>query len=97
MEIEDRISLGNVVVRIISPGDPDPLMDRLCGSGFGVTRLAGSGRYTPEVSVLLIVLPRKELNSLLNLLHRDFPDLLFTVEDVRTLREQGQIYWGRGT
>src|SRR5512136_965208 len=78
MEIEDRISLGNVVVRIIIPGDPDPLMERLCRMGFGVTRLAGSGRYTPEVSVLLIVLPRKELPTLLSLLHRDYPDLLFT-------------------
>jgi uncharacterized protein YebE (UPF0316 family) len=97
MEIEDRISLGNVVVRIISPGDPDPLMERLCKSGFGVTRLAGSGRYTPEVSVLLLVLPRKKLHTLLSLLHKEYPDLLFTVEDVRTLRERGQIYWGKGT
>ena len=97
MEMEDRISLGNVVVRIISPGDPDPLLERLCKAGFGVTRLAGSGRYTTEVSVLLLVLPRKELHTLLSLLHKEYPDLLFTVEDVRTLREKGQIYWGKGT
>jgi len=96
MEIEDRISLGNVVVRIIAPGDPDPLMERLCKAGFGVTRLAGSGRYTPEVAVLLLVLPRKELHNLLLLLHHEYPDLLFTVEDVRTLREHGRIYWGTG-
>ena len=94
MEIEDRISLGNVVVRIISPKDPEPLMEHLCRSGYGMTRLVGSGRYTPEVSVLLTVVPRRELPRLIGVLQRDYPDLLYTVEDVRMVHEHDRLFWG---
>ena len=96
MVIEDRISLGNVVVRIISPKDPEPLIDHVCRLGYGITRLAGSGRSTSQVSVLLMVVPRKELGRLLAVLQKDYPDLLFTVEDVRILHDHGPIYFGKG-
>ncbi|HMA05616.1 MAG TPA: DUF5698 domain-containing protein [Methanomicrobiales archaeon] len=96
MEIEDRISLGNVVVRIISPRDPEPLVEHVCRLGYGITRLAGSGRSTSQVSVLLMVVPRKELGQLLAVLQRDYPDLLFTVEDIRILHDHGPIYFGKG-
>jgi uncharacterized protein YebE (UPF0316 family) len=95
MEIEDRISLGNVVVRIISPKDPEPLIEHVCRLGYGITRLAGSGRSTSQVSVLLMVVPRKELGQLLSLLQKNYPDLLFTVEDVRILHDHGPIYFGK--
>jgi uncharacterized protein YebE (UPF0316 family) len=97
MKIEDRISLGNVVVRIISPRDPEPLIDHVCRLGYGITRLAGSGRSTSQVSVLLMVVPRRELGELLSVLQKDYPDLLFTVEDVRILHDHGPIYYGKGT
>jgi uncharacterized protein YebE (UPF0316 family) len=95
MEIEDRISLGNVVVRIISPGDPEPLVEHVCRLGYGITRLAGYGRSATQVSVLLMVVPRKELAPLLSVLQKDYPDLLFTVEDIRILHDHGPIFFGR--
>jgi uncharacterized protein YebE (UPF0316 family) len=95
MEVEDRISLGNVVVRIISPRDPEPLIEHVCRLGYGITRLAGSGRAATQVSVLLMVVPRKELAPLLSVLQKDYPDLLFTVEDIRILHDHGPIFFGK--
>jgi uncharacterized protein YebE (UPF0316 family) len=95
MEVEDRISLGNVVVRIISPRDPEPLIEHVCRLGYGITRLAGSGRAATEVSVLLMVVPRKELAPLLAVLQKDYPDLLITVEDIRMLHDRGPIFFGK--
>jgi uncharacterized protein YebE (UPF0316 family) len=95
MELENRISIGSVVVRVISRGEPTPFMEKAAGMGFGITRLEGSGYYDSAVAVLLMVLPRVELPRLLAVIHDDFPDLLFTVEDVRKASESGRIYYGK--
>jgi uncharacterized protein YebE (UPF0316 family) len=97
MELENRISIGSVVVRVISRGDPATFMEKAAGMGFGITRLEGSGYYDSAVAVLLMVLPRVELPRLLAVLHDDFPDLLFTVEDVRKASESGRIYYGKSS
>jgi uncharacterized protein YebE (UPF0316 family) len=95
MEIEDRISLGDVVVRIISVKDPQPLITRLSGMGYGITRLEGSGAFASSVAVLLMVVPRKALDQLVTLLRNEYPDLLYTVEDVRKASEGGKIFHGK--
>jgi len=92
MEIEKKIGIGNVVVRIISPKDPDMLMQRLGELGFGITRITGSGRFTQEVAVLLLVIPRHEESRLLEVLQREYPDLLFTIEDISTMSERGGYF-----
>jgi uncharacterized protein YebE (UPF0316 family) len=93
MEIEDRISLGDVIVRIISAKDPGPLMSRLSGMGYGITRLEGSGAFSSSVAVLLMVVPRKALDRLVSLLRTDYPDLLFTIEDIRSMKDDAQIFY----
>jgi uncharacterized protein YebE (UPF0316 family) len=95
MEIEERISIGNVVVRIISGKDPQALMERLKGMGYGITRLEGSGYFSPDVVVLLMIVPRKELSQLIGILKQEYPDLLYTVEDVRKASEDGRIFHGK--
>jgi uncharacterized protein YebE (UPF0316 family) len=95
MEIEDRISLGDVIVRVISAKDPQPLISRLSGMGYGITRLEGSGAFSSSVAVLLMVVPRKALDQLISLLRNDYPDLLYTVEDVRKASEGGKIFHGK--
>ena len=94
MDIEDRISIGRVVVRIISASDPSPLMDRLSLMGYGITRLEGSGYFSSDVSVLLMVVPRGELPRLLDVLKEEHPDVLYTVEDVRKASETDRTFHG---
>jgi uncharacterized protein YebE (UPF0316 family) len=95
MELEGRISIGNVVVRVISTDDPAPFMKKAAGMGYGITRLEGSGYFSSVVAVLLMVVPRKELGRLLTMINADFPDLIFTVEDVRKATENGKLYYGK--
>jgi uncharacterized protein YebE (UPF0316 family) len=98
MELEGRISIGNVVVRIISTGDPAPFMADAAGLGFGITRLEGSGYYAASpVSVLLMVVPRKELSHLITMIQSGYPDLLYTVEDTRKANESSRVYYGKHT
>jgi uncharacterized protein YebE (UPF0316 family) len=95
MEIEDRISIGSVLVRIISVRDPGPLVAQLNGLGYGITRLKAQGCFMPTVAILLIIVPRTELEKLVAVLKKDYPDLIFTVEDIRSVSEPGSLFHGR--
>ena len=95
MEIEKKIGIGNVIVRIISPKEPEILMQRLGDLGFGITRIIGSGRFTQTVSILLLVIPRREEPRLLAVLDKEYPDLLFTIEDISTMSERGGYFSNR--
>jgi uncharacterized protein YebE (UPF0316 family) len=93
MEIEERITIGNVIVRIISPQDPGPLIGKLRTLGYGSTRIDGSGGFSSEVSVLLMIVPRSELGKLRGLLAKEYPDLLYTIEDIRSMKDDAQIFF----
>lgn len=95
MEIEKKIGIGNVIMRIIGPKDPDVLVQRLADLGFGVTRVEGSGRFTPDVPILFLVVPRREEQRLLRFLRQEYPDVLFTIEDISTMSERGGYFGNR--
>jgi hypothetical protein len=80
MQIENMISLGHVIVRLITPVDPQPLINELSTLGYGMTRLEGSGSFSSTVSVILMIVPRTELGRLLGILSTRHPDILYTVK-----------------
>jgi len=92
MEIEKRISLGHVMVRLITGGDSQQIIGRLAGLGYGMTRIEGSGSFSNTVSVILMIVPRPELGRLMEILSKDYPAVLYTVEDVRNIREGARVF-----
>jgi hypothetical protein len=92
MEIEKMISLGNVIVRLITPDDPQALIAHLAGLGYGMTRIEGSGSFSNTVTIILMIVPRPELGRLLHILSKEYPAILYTVEDVRNIREGAKIF-----
>jgi len=92
MEIEKMISLGHVIVRLITPGDPQPLIANLAGLGYGMTRIEGSGSFSNTVTIILMIVPRPELGRLMDVLSTEYPSILYTVEDVRNIREGAKIF-----
>lgn len=92
MEIEKMISLGHVIVRLITPGDPEALITELSTLGYGMTRIEGSGSFSHTVTIILMIVPRPELGRLVDIISRNYPAVLYTVEDVRTLKEGARIF-----
>jgi uncharacterized protein YebE (UPF0316 family) len=92
MEIEKMISLGHVIVRLITPGDPQPLIANLAGLGYGMTKIEGTGSFSNTVAIIFMIVPRPELGQLMNVLAREYPAVLYTVEDVRNIREGVKIF-----
>jgi len=92
MEIEKMISLGHVIVRLITPSDPQPLITELATLGYGMTRIEASGSFSHTVAIIFMIVPRLELGRLLGVLSRKYPDILYTVEDVRNIKEGAKIF-----
>jgi hypothetical protein len=92
MQIENMISLGHVIVRLITPSDPQPLITELSKLGFGMTRIEGSGSFSNTVAIIFMIVPRVELGRLLSVLSAHYPDILYTVEDVRNIKEGAKIF-----
>ena len=93
MQIENMISIGDVIVRLITPNDPQPLITDLSAHGYGMTRLEGTGTFSHTVSVILMIVPRTELSRLLGILSKKYPDILYTVEDVRNIKQGAKIFY----
>ena len=93
MAIENLISIGYVIVRLITPADPQTLMSRLSTLGYGMTRIEGSGTFSGSVSIIFMIVPRKELSRLLFIISREYPDLLYTIEDVRNIKDGARIFY----
>ncbi|MDZ4197963.1 MAG: DUF2179 domain-containing protein [Kiritimatiellia bacterium] len=86
MQLEERLALGTVLVRVIPQHDAGDLVDRLRENGYGVTQLAAEGAGGP-VKVLLTLVRRSHLPDVLQTVRAFNPNAFFTVEDVRQINQ----------
>jgi uncharacterized protein YebE (UPF0316 family) len=93
MQIENIISIGYVIVRLITPADPQPLMTEISTLGYGMTRIEGSGSFSHTVTIIFMIVPRTELGRLLMVISTKYPDILYTIEDVRNIKDGAKIFY----
>ncbi len=93
MQLENMISIGYVIVRLITPADPQPLMAEISTLGYGMTRIEGSGSLSHTVFIIFMIVPRTELGRLLAFISTKHPDLLYTIEDVRNIKDGARIFY----
>jgi len=86
MFIEDRLAIGQQIIRIITPERVDELLVNLRGAGYGVTHVAGEGASGP-VALIYTVVNRKDLPSVLGLISATHPRAFLSIEDVRSTHE----------
>jgi uncharacterized protein YebE (UPF0316 family) len=93
MQIENMISIGYVIVRLITPADPQLLITRLSTLGYGMTRIEGTGSFSHTVNIIFMIVPRTELSRLLGIISKEYPDILYTIEDVRNIKDGARIFY----
>jgi uncharacterized protein YebE (UPF0316 family) len=81
--IEQKLALGNLVVRVITPKDGQELVHRLTEAGYGVTSVHGQGATGP-VQLVLTVIPRKELRKVVAVLKAFDPRVFYSVDDLQS-------------
>jgi uncharacterized protein YebE (UPF0316 family) len=88
--IEERLSLGTLVVRIIPTKDTTRLIEYLKEQNFGLTMMDAMGSRG-SVKVILTVIPRKTLKSLVEIIDRFNPNAFYSVEEVKSVSYGGLV------
>jgi uncharacterized protein YebE (UPF0316 family) len=89
MVLEQRLALGYAEVRFISTENGHDLATALRDAGFGVTELHGQGR-DKSVEVVSVLIPRKEVKSVLEVGQKADDDAIVTVTESRSVQ---RAYW----
>ena len=80
--IEEKIALGNSVVRIITNEKAHDLAKILVEKGFRVSLMNGQGN-NGKVSIIFLLVKRRTLKSLIPLIKEHNPLAVYSVEDIR--------------
>ncbi len=86
MKVEEKLSIGTLVVRIITPEDPGELVSYLRQRSFGVTVTGGEGSKG-KVSIILSVIKRQNLDEVARGIREHLPKAFYSVEEVRAVAE----------
>ncbi|MBN2319918.1 MAG: DUF2179 domain-containing protein [Acidobacteria bacterium] len=80
--IENRISIGRVVIRVITRQDAGELVSFLRSSGYGLTVVDGEGA-TGAVKIIFIIIERKDIETIVATIKKYNPNAFYSIEDVR--------------
>ncbi len=84
--IEEKLAIGNSILRIITQREAEDLVERLNDAGFGVTHVDAHGRSS-EVKIIYSVVKRDDLKRVLKIVREFNPKAFYTIEDVQYVRE----------
>jgi uncharacterized protein YebE (UPF0316 family) len=86
MKVEEMISIGTVVIRVITPEDPTDLVGYLRQRSFGVTIADGEGSKG-RVRIILSVIKRQDLGEVVKGIRQHLPGAFYSVEEIRSVAE----------
>ena len=84
--LEERIALGNLMIRIITRKEADDLVHVLWEKGYGVTSIDAQGESGP-VKVIFSVVKRRKLAQFIELIKKYNPKAFYTIEDMRFVNQ----------
>jgi uncharacterized protein YebE (UPF0316 family) len=89
--IENRISLGKVIIRTITRHDAEELIGFLKSSGYGVTIIDAEGTTGP-VKVIFTIVERSDIRNVVETIKKYNPNAFYSVEDIRYVSESVTPY-----
>ena len=81
MWIAEKLSLGVVLIRIVTKKDAAELVGDLKSADYGVTSVDGHGT-TEQVKVVFTIVPRREVKKVVDLIKKFNPKAFYTIEEV---------------
>jgi uncharacterized protein YebE (UPF0316 family) len=90
MRLEEKLALGHELVRVITKSDATDLIASLRKEGFPVTSVNGQGR-DGEVGILYIIMKRKMIKHVVEVINAYNPKAFYTIEDMRFVRESSYL------
>jgi uncharacterized protein YebE (UPF0316 family) len=87
MRIEERIAMGNVILRIITREPANDLIEKMKAVNMRFTAIDGSGSRGP-VNLIFMVIKRQELPQRVKMIREFYPNAFYSVESVRMVSDQ---------
>jgi uncharacterized protein YebE (UPF0316 family) len=84
--LEEKLSLGIVIMRIIPRDDATELISYLKSENFGLTVVDGEGSVG-KVKVIFSVIQRQDINKVVSIINCYNPNAFYSVEDVKVVKE----------
>ena len=79
--IAEKLSLGVVLIRVITGKDASELLDHLKISDYGVTCVDGHGS-AGQVKIIFTIVPRREVSGVVDLIKQFNPHAFYSIEEV---------------
>jgi uncharacterized protein YebE (UPF0316 family) len=84
--LDEKLSLGTVLVRIVPKKDPSELINRLRSKEFGASLVDIEG-MTGKLKMIFAIVKRKDLKEVMGIINDSNPNAFVTIEDVKTAKE----------
>lgn len=94
MILEGKLALGFELVRVITKREAEDLTEGLRTKGYRVTAVPGMGREG-EVGVLYIIIRRRLLKEVIEIIQHHNPNAFYTIEDMRYVSSHALLSPGR--
>lgn len=86
MMIEEKLSLGLVIIRVITRKDATGLLQHLHEHNYGFTSIDAEGSRG-RVKILFMVLKRQHLREVIEVIKSYQPTAFYSIEDVKSVEE----------
>jgi uncharacterized protein YebE (UPF0316 family) len=86
IRLEEKISIGNVLLRIIPRKDTTALIQRLRDEGFGVTAVDAEGAMG-QVKIVFSIIKRKSAARAIAIINEYNPQAFYTIEEIKAVKE----------
>jgi len=83
--IAERLSLGLVLIRVITKKDATGLVEFFRSADYGVTCIDAHGK-SGQVKIVFTILPRKELARAVAIIKRFNPQAFYSIEEVNSVQ-----------
>lgn len=84
--LEEKLSIGNVILRVIPKKDTKALINHLRENGFGVTSVKAEGAKG-EVDIVFTIIKRKNIRNAIEIINQYNPNAFFTIEEVKAVKD----------
>jgi uncharacterized protein YebE (UPF0316 family) len=86
MLLEEKLSLGKVLIRIIPKADTTNLVKYMKSQNYGITIIDAKGSVG-DVKVIMSVLDRKDIKELIPIINKFNPHAFYSIEDIRAVHD----------
>ncbi len=87
MLVEEKLALGNLIIRIITDENPRLLKNAMVNAGFGMTVVPGYGAMGNPVDIVFMAIHRSDLEKVVHIIKETNPGAFYSIEELKYVSE----------